>query len=255
MEKKIFGISLGGTGWTSGCENAPNVIKLLIDNYCPDLYNIAKYHSIYFDPGISTEKKLKKIYDKYSELVKNNEKVLSLGGDHLISFPIVKKLSENIGKFKYVYLDAHLDLFDDTPYYNWNVARKIKDLGIDVFNIGFRNFIDEKKFNCIENIPINFEFNSKIISDKIKQMLGNKDEKIYLSIDLDILDPLIFPYVNSPVSCGLLPRELFFIIKELVANYSIIGIDINEYNPINDHQNTGNHFIRFIIDYILNKWE
>ena len=252
MKKILFGIGLGGTGWTSGCEKAPNVIKSLIDRYCPDVYSIAEYKSIYFNPGISTENKLEQIYLKYSEISKKYDKILSLGGDHLISYPIVKCLFEK-QKITYVYLDAHLDYYDDKPCFNWNVVKKISDLGVNVINIGFRSFLDEKISNEIKCIPIIGDFDSKEIVNKIQNIIA-EDELIYLSVDLDILDPLVFPFVNSPVSCGLLPRDLFFIIKTLIEDYSIIGIDINEFNSQKDNQEMGNHLIRFLVDYILNEW-
>lgn len=252
MNKALFGIGLGNTGWYSGCEKAPSKIHNFLNRYCPDIFNIAKYESISFNPGISTEMKLEMIYQKYSKLYNKYDKILSIGGDHLISYPILKYLCEK-KEVTYLYLDAHLDFFNDKPFYNWNIAKRITKLDSKVINIGFRNILDESTNGEVACIPIIEDFNIKNIMEELNSIMS-KNNNIYLSIDVDILEPLIFPYINSPVPCGILPRELSFLVKNLMNEYSIIGIDINEYNPLIDQSEIGLNYVRSLIDFIFHYW-
>lgn len=253
MKTTIFGIELGNTGWTNGCENAPEIINKAIKEYCPDLYNTTKYESIGFQPGLSTEYKLSQIEIKYKILLTQNERILSVGGDHLISYPLLKVLSEEKKDIVYIYLDAHHDFYDDEPFYNWNVARKIKNIGVKVVNIGFRNFLDEKIEQGMNCIPFKYDFDLNNFKKELAYFI-KKDKTIYFSIDLDILEPLIFPHVNSPVSCGILPRELFQIIEHVLTSYKPNFIDICEYNPQKDLAGTGKEFVRSVIDFIMQNW-
>jgi arginase family enzyme len=196
---------------------------------------------------------LKTIYEKHGDLKERYDKILALGGDHTVSFPIVKAFLDN-QPLTYLYFDAHLDYYkDSSECYNWNVVEKIQSSGVEVINVGFRDILDCTDQADLKIIPIIENFKLRHIIDQIRQLIPN-DRRVYVSIDLDILDPLIFPYVNSPVQGGLLSRELLSIVNEVLSEFRPIGIDIVEYNPMKDPSDTGAHFVRYLVDYILQKW-
>jgi arginase family enzyme len=202
-------------------------------------------------PGTAIEDSIDKVFQKYNELNHEKYRFLSVGGDHIISYPILK-CYQTTGVV-YIYLDAHMDLYNDERPYNWNVAAQIQRMGIETVNIGFRNHTLEKSgSNKTIFLGNNFQANNII---RTLNKIVNKKIPIYLSIDADILEPLFFPYVNSPVPCGLLPKDLMAVIVEILEKYEIvIGIDINEYNPQMDHAGHGAHFIAYLIELAFLNW-
>ena len=138
----ILNVCLGNTGWTPVCELAPEKVKHLIHKYSPDLLTHFGYETIAFPPGLATETMLKTIYEKHGDLKEGYDKILALGGDHTVSFPIVKAFLDN-QPLTYLYFDAHLDYYkDSSECYNWNVVEKIRSSSVEVINVGFRDFLD-----------------------------------------------------------------------------------------------------------------
>lgn len=141
--------------------------------------------------------------------------IMSIGGDHLISLPLVEALKPKT----VIQLDAHRDLRENFLGNEYSHAtwayHAVKSTGCNLIQIGAREIGEEE-------IEIEKKLGVKNSIDAIK----NAIEPIYLTIDMDVFDPC---YVETgfPVSCGMKPKDVFEII-EMLKGKKIIGIDINE---------------------------
>ncbi len=157
-----------------------------------------------------------------------------LGGEHLVSYPIIKALRNNIDHV--VVFDAHGDLRDEyigLKYSHATVFKRVLDeLSIPVSIIGVRALSSEeiefiKNNNLVKVFPPN-----KITTAKIPQ-----GKNIYISIDMDVIDPGYAPGVSNPEALGITPHQLIDILTKIISENNIVGIDIVEVNPLRDINN------------------
>ncbi len=159
-------------------------------------------------------------------------KPLALGGDHSISYPLLQACSGKYPSLTVVQFDAHPDLYHDFEGNKWShaspfarimedgLAQKLVQCGIRASSIHLRE--QQERFNVLP-LPIG----QPLDIGRLKL-----DGPIYVSIDLDSLDPAFAPGVTHPEPGGLTTRELIDAIKALPAN--VIGGDIVELNPLKD---------------------
>jgi len=190
---------------------------------------------VFFD-DIRPEKAFDSIQKSVQELLNNHHKVLSLGGDHSVTYPIAAAFTAQYPGLHILHLDAHADLydnFDNNPYSHASPFARIMELGKiqSLTQVGIRTLTSHqqqqaKKFgvNIIEMKNFNTGF--------IKQLGG----PLYISLDLDVLDPAFAPGVSHHEPGGMSTRQLLDIIQQV--NVSIAGADIVEYNPARDINNT-----------------
>ncbi len=194
-------------------------------------------------PG-SIEENLNRITRVTEELLGIGDRLVFLGGEHLITYAIVK------GLLKYkpciIYFDAHFDLRNDylgLKLSHASTLRRIVELlGTDhVFVIGVRAFTSsELDYARKQGIPYLTPIQIRILgiresSRRIRQWM-EKCEHTYLSIDMDVYDPAYAPGVGNPEPEGLDPATLFDIVS-LVVDKRLIGFDIVEVTP--DYDRSG----------------
>ncbi len=163
-----------------------------------------------------------------------------LGGEHLVTYPIVKAFADEIDLL--LVFDAHGDLRSDylgVKYSHATVSRRIvEDLGKKILIIGGRAFSKEEldfisHSNEVDVIPPPLSSNWSEVLDFIKRVTSNRS--VYISIDMDAVDPGYAPGVSNPEPLGLTPFELLSILKEIVySSKNIIGLDVVEVNPLRD---------------------
>ncbi len=166
-----------------------------------------------------------------------------LGGEHLVTYPIVKALRDEIDLV--VVFDAHGDLRDDylgVKYSHATVNRRIvEELNKRVLIIGGRAFSREeidfiKNSNEVDVIPPPLHSDWSKVLNMIRR--ATKNRSVYISIDMDAIDPGYAPGVSNPEPLGLTPSELLNILREIVySSGSIRGFDIVEVNPLRDVNN------------------
>lgn len=166
---------------------------------------------------------------------RKNKTVLGIGGDHSISYGLIKAFDKTFENKALIYFDAHPDCQDYffPPTYE-NVLRCcIEDTKIlpKILLIGTREITStEKKYLKEKNIKI-FEN----IEDLVDVVYSS--ENIYVSIDIDVIDPKYAPGTGEPVKNGLSPEKLKEIIEILVRTKKIRGIDLVEVSPRLDENN------------------
>lgn len=180
------------------------------------------------------------IEDWIGKLYSNENYPLSVGGDHSITLPIINSFIKNSSKrINVLIFDAHHD-FDKAPTLrNWNVIHEISKIANNVFILGSRTYPE-----CVvpRNVKIltmdSFDnFSILEIMDDLTNFL-TKDIPLYLSIDLDVLDPSEFPGSSYPMPGGLTFRELKSLLKHIFNSYYILAADIVEFNPMIEQINS-----------------
>ncbi len=200
--------------------------------------------------------------------------IITLGGDHSIAYPIVKGIfqAQEKKKIGLINIDAHLDVREiiDGKISSGTPFRRLIEGGIikgeNFVEIGIRNFANAKKYReYVENTSgsiytiedIRKIGLMEIISKAIKQITDNTDFT-YLSIDMDSLDQIYAPGVSAPTPDGLSPNQILSIIKQVMKETNLIGMDIVELNPLYDTADTtainaANFIVQFASSYFLKR--
>lgn len=183
----------------------------------------------------NAKKAFQHIYSNTKELLTKEDKVLSLGGDHSISFPIIKAHAEKYQGLNILQLDAHGDLydnFDNNPYSHASPFARLMETGLinSLTQVGIRamtphQFEQADRFgvHIIEMKNFNFDF------------LQSLQSPLYVSLDIDVLDPAFAPGISHHEPGGMDTRTLLQIIQSI--DVEVIGADIVEYNPVRDIHN------------------
>lgn len=175
------------------------------------------------------------IQNKITHLLSDNNKVISFGGDHSVSYPVISAFTAQYSNLNILHLDAHADLydnFDDNPFSHaspfarlmeTNKINSLTQVGIRTFNTHQREQAQKFGVKVVEMKDFNFDF------------IQNLQAPLYISIDLDVLDPAFAPGISHHEPGGMTTRQLIKIIQSIPVE--IIGADIVEYNPIRDLNN------------------
>ena len=202
-----------------------------------------------------------KLYYQISKLISQSKIPIVIGGDHSITTTTLRAIKNSTKKeINLIYFDAHPDFVTSTnDYYGSVVSDSLDCINIkrSVF-IGIRACEPEEVFNIgkyganiIDPIDIQ-EYGVKKILKKIIQICINRsDSNIYISIDLDCLDPAFAPGVSVPTPCGINPLELIFFIQQILKKTKIIGCDIVELSPSFDINNITANFAARLFKEIL----
>lgn len=164
--------------------------------------------------------------------LQQHEKIFSLGGDHAITYPVVKAVAKKYPTLNILHLDAHADLYDNFEGNRFShacpfarimeegLATRLVQVGIRTLNTHQREQAKRFGVEVVEmkdwNSSLRFAFNGPV----------------YLSLDLDVLDPAFVPGTSHYEPGGFTPRELIAIIQNLNAN--VVGTDLVEFNPARD---------------------
>ncbi len=169
-----------------------------------------------------------------SRILEKGACLISLGGDHSVTYPLFKAYSEKYGRINILHLDAHPDLyeiFDNNRYSHASpfarimeegLAKRLVQIGIRTINSHQRIQADRFGVEVIEMRRWRPDF--RVVFDG----------PVYVSLDLDVLDPAFAPGISHYEPGGLTSRELIHLIQNLPAQ--VIGGDIVELNPTRDIQ-------------------
>ncbi|KAA5832535.1 agmatinase [Saccharopolyspora hirsuta] len=193
------------------------------------------------DEAIST------IESSARELSGTRRTLLTIGGDHTIALPLLRVQHERHGPIAVLHFDAHLDTWDTyfgAPYTHGTPFRRAAEEGLIDFehsmHVGLRGPL-YSKLDLDESERMGFaavhsrEFARTpldTIIERIRARLGSRP--VYLSIDIDVLDPAFAPGTGTPEAGGLSSRELLEVVRGL-ADLNVVGADLVEVAPAYDH--------------------
>jgi agmatinase len=193
------------------------------------------------------------LYNKAKEIFSKKEQSLIIGGDHSITYPLFKAFRVTNKNPFLIIFDAHADCMppQKEPTHE-EFLRAIIENGFPsekIILIGVRKIEpEEKAFLVNHNIKIfNEIYDLQAATDYITEKANGHD--LYISIDIDALDPAFAPAVNYPEPCGLTSKEFFYILKRLFLIKSLKTIDIVEAVPTKD-KNSNHQTLRLITKII-----
>ena len=184
-----------------------------------------------------------------SNAYKKGDFVIGLGGDHSVSYGLMKAFSKHFKNSGLIYFDAHLDCEDDfLPPTHEDIVRAAVNKKFfapeNILMIGTRkSYPKEVKFVEEKRIRL-----GKI--EDIKDFIKNKDS-IYISIDIDVFDPKYAPGTGYLEKDGLAPEQVIPAIKDLVKSRKVKGVDIVEVSPPKDKDGmTSKLAARILLDFL-----
>ncbi len=244
----LFGAPFDGTStFRPGSRFAP--YKIRIDSYgletfSPYLekdlldYKIHDAGDLEITYG-NTSVVLDSIKEFSKHIIESNKKPLLIGGEHLVTLPVVESVYEKYSDLVLLHFDAHTDLREDYMgecLSHSTVIRKIWDMLGDnrIFQFGIRSGL-KNEFLWAEKGGHTFinRFGYDKLDDVIEQI---KDRPVYVTIDLDILDPSVFPGTGTPEPGGISFTDMLNILKS-ISSLNIVGADLVELSP--DYDPTG----------------
>ena len=205
-----------------------------------------------FDYGNIKRDHVGEVIDK---IISKSKIPFSVGGDHSISVEIIKSVSKKYGALSLVYFDAHPDLISSARNYYGSVfydSLPYIDLKSSL-QIGVRTPEQEeidniKKYDLTVITPFDIVKNGIA---KIEEFVLNKVGKnVYVSFDMDAIDPAYAPGVSVPVPMGLRNSEAIYLLKSLV-NKRIVGMDLMEVCPGYDIKDRTSHLASRMIGEII----
>ena len=253
----VFGVPFDSThSYKPGCRFGPDAIRDAFNNieifqsdFGVDLENVNindlgnMKHTVVATEMIQVVEKIT------SELKKQNKQLIILGGEHLITLASYLSFPKETG---YVVFDAHYDLreqYADTKLSHAAYLRRIveKRGAENIVHVGARAFVKEELAFLKENNIATISDKNIRNGDGIKQLKDTVStfDSLYVSVDLDVLDPAFAPGVGNPEAVGISSRELYDLIISL-QNKKIIAADIVELNPSFDNGSTASMAAKLI---------
>ena len=158
-----------------------------------------------------------------------------IGGEHTVTIGAVRALKEKYPRLSFLQLDAHADLRDcygGTPFSHACVGRRLAELG-PLVQVGVRSLSLEENL-YLKSAPVKcfLGHNLSEISDWIGKVCQALSAEVYVTIDLDVLDPAIMPAVGTPEPGGLDWKTLTQFLGHLARERTVVGFDVVELAPI-----------------------
>jgi len=190
---------------------------------------------------------LASIESSYGKLLDSADKVIAIGGDHTITLAILRALKAKHGPISVIHFDAHLDTWDSyfgADYTHGTTFRRASEEGLldqsSCIHIGIRGPLYAAS-NLEDDQALGFQIFSAVqleelgITEAITRIKKRVSAKpVYISIDIDVLDPAHAPGTGTPEAGGMTSRELLQILRAS-KDLNVVGADVVEVAPAYDH--------------------
>ena len=185
-------------------------------------------------PFGNTERVLAEIEEFTAEIVKDGKIPLMIGGEHLVTLGAVRAVAKKYPDLHIIHFDAHTDLREDylgEPLSHATVIRRLWDIVGDgkIFQFGIRSG-EKYEFEFAAKHTFINKFNLNGLPEVVKALQG---KPVYFTLDLDVLDPSIFPGTGTPEAGGVSFNELLQAVISMTG-LNIVGCDVDELSPVYD---------------------
>lgn len=205
-----------------------------------EVYKIGIHTTEEFQPQSTAEKMMEGIYQKSRALISSGKFICMLGGEHSISVPVIRAHAEKYHNLSVLQIDAHADLrdsYDGTPHSHASVmARVVRDMRIPSVQIGIRSISAEEARSLDENLPTKIFWAKDVVgnTDWVDEAVSSLSDNVYLTIDIDGLDPSLVPTTGTPEPGGLGWYETLTLIRTLAEKKRIVGMDLVEFSKMDN---------------------
>lgn len=209
-----------------------------------------------FDKGdvpfsLNWEAYYKQVEEDAYELLKSGTFCIFLGGDHSVTIPLSKAVGKYYTgkKIGVIHFDSHPDLCDEYEGSKWSHACPLRRVAEDVITpadlaqVGIRSYEKEETVYYAQHPELTvikaydiFREGYEAAADRLTQQFQNYD-MVYITLDIDVLDPAFAPGTGTPEGGGISTRELLYIINQLMEKTPVKAMDIVEVSPPLDTEN------------------
>lgn len=229
----------GTSTWGKGADKGPKAFLEASENM--ELYDIETETEVY-EQGIyladaieghsTPDAMVKDVYSVTKDYIKRNKFVTLFGGEHSVSIGTIRAFNECFDDLTVLHIDAHADLretYDGTKYnhacavHEASQTTNLVQVGIRSMDTIEKTFMDEEKTF----------FAHEMVTDEywIDKVLEAMTENVFITFDLDVLDPSIMPSTGTPEPGGLLWYETLDFLKQVFEEKNVVGFDIVELCP------------------------
>ena len=241
----LFGAPFDGTtSYRPGTRFGPQAIRQEsygLETYSPyqdkDLTDMAVFDSGDLELCFgNVERVLFDIEERASKIIEDGKIPFMIGGEHLVTLGSVRAVAEQYPELHIIHFDAHTDLREDylgEMLSHASVIRRCHDILGDgrIFQFGIRSG-DRSEFEWVKKGHV---FTNKFNFDGLEAVLEQiGDKPVYLTLDLDVLDPSVFPGTGTPEAGGVTYVQLLEALLAVCEKTTVVGLDINELSPTYD---------------------
>jgi agmatinase len=228
------------TTYRSGTRDGPRAIieasrtvELYNEETGTDISKIGIFTTDEILPDFSSpENMVKRIEKEIIPILDDGKMPLLLGGEHTVSLGGLTPIAKNNKDITYLQFDAHSDsrdTFMGSKYCHACVVSRAREM-CDTYSVGLRSVTEEDSKN--KNVLFMKDIHKLNTKEVVETILKNTKNDIYLSVDLDVIDPSEMPSTGTPEPDGLSFYQLKEIIKGIVSERKVLGMDFVELNPI-----------------------
>lgn len=249
--------ALRASAFTSGFHHLGLGVNLL------DWLDMRDVGDVYCPHGL-TEASLRNARIATKAVASQAEFSVFLGGDHAITWPAALSVAETHGwgRLGMIHFDAHADAAEEmdgnyashaTP-----MRRLLESGALSAFEqVGLRGYWPEPAvFEYLQSKQAGWHLMDDVAARGIDTVVGDVIESIndrcdavYLSVDIDVLDPGFAPGTGTPEPAGMEPRQLFSAVRKIALETNLVALDVMEYSPAYDHADiTANNAHRVVFE-------
>lgn len=198
---------------------------------------VADYGDCFLDSG-HPEEVVEKIEAHADAILASGAAMLTLGGDHFVTYPLLRVHARKHGPLSLIHFDAHVDTWEDDGErldHGSMFLRAVREGIVDPsrsVQVGIRTFNEETYGFTILSAPWVHKQGVKATIAEIKRVVG--EHKAYLTFDIDCLDPCFAPGTGTPVAGGLSTAQALAILRSL-GDLELVAMDVVEVAPAYDH--------------------
>lgn len=244
----------GATSFRKGASFAPSKIRELSPHIAPYMeegiglagLRVRDYGDVFVD--LDWERYFKTVEARAQQTLRHRLAIF-LGGDHSVTIPLTRAFSQSInGKFGMLHIDAHLDLADSFEGSRWSHActqRRVLELpNIDPRNIAFvgiRSFMEDEMEFMHAHPQIGLHTAREVYMSGVNEVARSVIEQmqgvdaLYVTLDIDALDPAYAPGTGTPEAGGLSTRDVLELLRRVFSDLPVHAFDIVEVSPPLDH--------------------
>ena len=230
-----------GTGTGAGAMaiiDASRNMELYEEETDTEVYKLGIHTLPLFLPKEKPEIMMDGLYQEATNLLRSDKFLCTLGGEHSISGPIIRAHKEKYPNISVLQIDAHADLreaYDGTPHSHASImSRVVMDMRIPSVQVGIRSISREEALALKGGLPTKIFWARDAAGriDWIDEAIDSLTDDVYLTIDIDGLDPSIVPTTGTPEPGGLGWYETLTLIWKLAESKKVVGMDLVEYSYV-----------------------
>jgi agmatinase len=229
-----------GTGTGRGAEaiiDASRNMELYDEETDAEVYKLG-IHTLDASPELEPPARMMaSLYQRARDLIATGKFIAMIGGEHSVSAPVIRAHAERYDNLSVLQIDAHADLrdqYDGTPHSHASImARVTRDLRLPSVQCGIRS-ISAEEVRSLDDLPTRIFWAKDIVgrTDWWEEAVAGLTENVYLTIDIDGLDPSLVAQTGTPEPGGLGWYETIGLIRTLARSRRVVGMDLTEYSYV-----------------------